>query len=113
VIRVDGTLGWIYSRAIPIIDADGGIAEWFGAATDVTRRKEDEQRLRNDLDAMTRLQKLSTVFVLRPSSHQSQRIRSPSNSCSPTSAERAGWWATSDAGEIFSTSSCRRRTDTA
>ena len=37
--RVDGTLGWILSRATPLFDAKGEIAEWFGAATDVTARK--------------------------------------------------------------------------
>ena len=39
VLRVDGSLGWTYSRAIPILDASGSIVEWFGTASDVTRRK--------------------------------------------------------------------------
>ncbi len=63
VLRVDGTEGWISSRAIPIADAAGTIIEWFGAATDVTQRKLDEQRLRADLDAMTRLQRLGWLIV--------------------------------------------------
>jgi signal transduction histidine kinase/DNA-binding response OmpR family regulator len=42
VIRVDGTLGWTHSRAIPILDAQGEIVEWFGAAHDVTDRKRAE-----------------------------------------------------------------------
>jgi PAS domain S-box-containing protein len=46
VRRVDGTLGWAYSRAIPVRDAKGNIVEWFGAASDVTERKETEQALR-------------------------------------------------------------------
>jgi PAS domain-containing protein len=41
VIRVDGTLGWVSSRALPIVEADGTIVEWFGAATYITWRKED------------------------------------------------------------------------
>jgi PAS domain S-box-containing protein len=45
VIRVDGTLGWIYSRAVPILDANGEIVEWFGAASDVTQRKLTQQAL--------------------------------------------------------------------
>src|ERR1043165_2913731 len=36
VIRIDGTLGWAYSRAIPMLDEKGEITEWVGAATDVT-----------------------------------------------------------------------------
>lgn len=43
VIRVDGTLGWAQSRAIPILGAQGEIVEWFGAARDVTGRKEAEE----------------------------------------------------------------------
>lgn len=46
VIRVDGTWGWTSSRAIPLLDADGEIVEWFGAASDVTERKRAEAALR-------------------------------------------------------------------
>ncbi|MBL8771198.1 MAG: PAS domain-containing protein [Phenylobacterium sp.] len=46
VRRVDGSAGWVHSRAIPILDAQGAITEWFGAATDVTARKAAEQHLR-------------------------------------------------------------------
>jgi signal transduction histidine kinase len=46
VIRTDGSLGWVYSRAIPIFDERGEIREWFGAATDVTQRKQAEEGLR-------------------------------------------------------------------
>ncbi|WNM58014.1 response regulator [Candidatus Nitrospira allomarina] len=45
VIRTDGTLGWTFSRAIPILNAHGEIIEWFGAAIDVTARKHAEQAL--------------------------------------------------------------------
>lgn len=47
VIRVDGSLGWTYSRAIPILDDRGEIVEWFGAASDVTQRKRAETALRS------------------------------------------------------------------
>jgi PAS domain S-box-containing protein len=46
VRRVDGTLGWTLSRAVPLFDADGNITEWFGAASDVTARKNAEAALR-------------------------------------------------------------------
>ena len=51
VRRVDGTLGWTFSRAIPIMDARGEVAEWFGTATDVTPRKQIEQALHQSLSA--------------------------------------------------------------
>ena len=46
VLRLDGTLGWTFSRAIPLLDANGAIVEWIGAATDVTARKRAEDALR-------------------------------------------------------------------
>jgi len=45
VIRSDGTLGWTFSRAVPIRNAQGEILEWFGAASDITRRKLAEEDL--------------------------------------------------------------------
>jgi diguanylate cyclase (GGDEF)-like protein/PAS domain S-box-containing protein len=45
VLRVDGSMGWTFSRAIPLQDANGEIVEWFGAASDVTERKQAEEEL--------------------------------------------------------------------
>ena len=53
VIRVDGTVGWVNSRAIPVLDAGGEIVEWFGAARDITERKradETQQLLLRELN---------------------------------------------------------------
>ena len=46
VWRVDGSLGWTLSRAVPMFDADGAIYEWIGAASDITERREAEEKLR-------------------------------------------------------------------
>lgn len=43
VIRADGGIGWTVSRAVPLLDAHGDIVEWFGAATDITERKNMEE----------------------------------------------------------------------
>jgi PAS domain-containing protein len=40
VRRADGSIGRAFSRAVPLLDDDGKIKEWFGAASDVTDRKE-------------------------------------------------------------------------
>jgi signal transduction histidine kinase/ActR/RegA family two-component response regulator len=58
VVRVDGTLGWTFSRAIPLLDEGGEIVEWFGAASDVTERKEAQLRLQGQL---ARLKLLGSV----------------------------------------------------
>ncbi len=44
VRRADGEVGWTFSRAIPVFDARGEIAEWFGMAADVTERVHARQR---------------------------------------------------------------------
>jgi PAS domain S-box-containing protein len=53
VRRADSTLGWTHSRAVPMLNAQGSVTEWLGAASDVTRRKlaelavqESEERFR-------------------------------------------------------------------
>ncbi|WP_173198397.1 PAS domain S-box protein [Geobacter sp. SVR] len=46
VRRADGSLGWTWSRAVPLMDAAGRITEWFGTANDITTRKEAEEALR-------------------------------------------------------------------
>jgi two-component sensor histidine kinase len=46
VRRADGGVGWTFSRAVPILDSDGEIAEWFGAATDVSARHEADEHMR-------------------------------------------------------------------
>lgn len=78
VRRTDGTLGWTYSRAVPLLDSAGQIVEWFGAASDVTARKEAEenyrkiaQRLDAEVRARTRELEHRSADVLR----QSEQLR--------------------------------------
>jgi len=52
VLRDDGTIGWTHSRAIPILDLDGGIAEWFGSADDVTSQRRAQDALRESEDRL-------------------------------------------------------------
>jgi signal transduction histidine kinase len=57
VIRSDGSLGWTFSRAIPLLDGHGKLVEWFGAASDVTERHETQEALerqRRQLEAADR-----------------------------------------------------------
>ncbi|MEN0054128.1 MAG: PAS domain S-box protein [Mucilaginibacter sp.] len=50
VWRADGTVGWTFSRAVPILNREGEIIEWFGAASDITERKLAEQALQEIRD---------------------------------------------------------------
>jgi PAS domain S-box-containing protein len=59
----DGAFHPFLTRVMPVKDAKGKVVRWFGTNTDITERKEAEQQLAANLDAMTRLQKLGTLFV--------------------------------------------------
>ncbi|WP_227352804.1 PAS domain-containing protein [Haladaptatus salinisoli] len=45
VEQEDGSAGWTFSRAIPMLDEDGEIEEWIGMASDITERKQHERAL--------------------------------------------------------------------
>ena len=45
VRTADGAISWLSSRAVPVLDEDGRITEWFGMATDITQRRDTEQQL--------------------------------------------------------------------
>lgn len=42
VIQADGAIGWVLSRAVPVLNADGQIIEWLGAGSDITARKRSQ-----------------------------------------------------------------------
>jgi PAS domain S-box-containing protein len=74
VRRSDGSLGWTLSRAVPVLDAKGEILEWFGAASDVTPRKQAEENYRklvetldSEVRARTRQLEQRNADVLRHS----------------------------------------------
>lgn len=46
VWQKDGSIGWTFSRAIPILNDSGEIIEWFGAANDITEKKNAEKAVR-------------------------------------------------------------------
>jgi PAS domain S-box-containing protein len=56
----DGSVGWTYSGAVPIIE-DGEIVEWFGTSTEITERKEREAELKRHEAYLESISDLVTV----------------------------------------------------
>ena len=59
VLRPDGELGWARTRAVPLLEENGAVMEWFGTASDITEARraqqtliESEARYRNLFNAM-------------------------------------------------------------
>ena len=63
VLRVDGTLGWTFSRAIPMQGANGEIVEWLGSASDISKRKHAEEALRESEERLRLAQIRGAVGV--------------------------------------------------
>jgi signal transduction histidine kinase len=63
VIRADGTLGWTFSRAIPRLDKNGSILEWFGAASDVTEHRRAQDALIRQQDRLEAADRQKDEFL--------------------------------------------------
>ncbi|WP_224447852.1 PAS domain-containing protein [Haloprofundus salilacus] len=61
VEQVDGSLGWTFSRAVPMLDEDGDIVEWIGMASDITERKQYEWELKRALDLLEKTEQIADV----------------------------------------------------
>ncbi|MEO7296919.1 MAG: PAS domain S-box protein, partial [Candidatus Limnocylindria bacterium] len=48
----DRAVGWACSRAVPVLDDAGQIAEWIGSATDITQRKTAEEQLHRNREEL-------------------------------------------------------------
>jgi signal transduction histidine kinase len=67
VRREDGSLGWTFSRAVPLLDSNGEILEWFGAARDITERKQTEAALRAQDQRLHMAEKMAAAGQLAAS----------------------------------------------
>lgn len=63
VIRADGTIGWTLSRAVPMLDTQNNIAEWFGSASDITQRRLGENALRESEARFRALAEASPALI--------------------------------------------------
>lgn len=63
VLLADGTPGWTFSRAVPILNEQNEIIEWFGTASDITARKQIEEDLRITREELVRSKGLYEAVV--------------------------------------------------
>ncbi|MCP2025347.1 PAS domain S-box-containing protein [Flavobacterium sp. HSC-32F16] len=63
VLKADGTIGWNFSRVVPILDHDNTIIEWFGAASDITSQKEVQQIINESAENFRQLADLVPQII--------------------------------------------------
>ncbi|AXB57598.1 PAS domain-containing sensor histidine kinase [Flavobacterium fluviale] len=59
----DGTVGWTFSRLVPILDAQNNIIEWFGAASDITSQKQMQQVIKDSEEKFRQLADLVPQII--------------------------------------------------
>lgn len=62
VNRVDGSVGWALSRAVPLFDETGRVDSWIGAASDITDRKASEEMQQVLIDELTH--RMKNIFSM-------------------------------------------------
>jgi PAS domain S-box-containing protein len=72
VRRADGTVSWTLSRAVPLLGPDGEILEWFGAASDISARREAEAALR---ESEAKLRELNATLEQQVEERTAERDR--------------------------------------
>jgi PAS domain S-box-containing protein len=98
----DGGYRWFLSRAMPVRDAEGRIALWFGTHTDVTEQRAAQAALRENEAHLRRVLDNLFVFVavLSPSGTLLEVNRAPLDAAGLTLADVRGqpfwdcpWWS--------------------
>lgn len=59
----DGEVGWLSTRAVPVLDDQGEICEWFGMATDITARRNAEQQLQRGVQMLRVASEIGRVGI--------------------------------------------------
>ncbi len=63
VLNANGTIGWNFSRVVPILDDNNTIIEWFGAASDITSQKEVQQIINESAENFRQLADLVPQII--------------------------------------------------
>jgi PAS domain S-box-containing protein len=63
----DGTYRWHLQQAVPLRDAEGRVIKFVGTTTDITDQKRTEENLRQALDDLARINRVTTMGELTAS----------------------------------------------
>ncbi|AZR23323.1 hybrid sensor histidine kinase/response regulator [Xanthomonas vasicola] len=76
VLGADGRVGWTLMRAIPLLDEQERIAEWFGTSADITDKRVAEEQLRQLTETLEeRVRERSAALLLAEEKlRQSQKM---------------------------------------
>lgn len=68
VVNSDGSIGWVFSRVVPILDENDKIIEWFGTASDITSQKELQEVIKESEEKFRQLADLvpQIIWTARP-----------------------------------------------
>ena len=74
-VRKDGSNGWMWVRGEAQTDSEGNIYGLWGAAQDISERKEREEQLKEALEMAAKADRLKSAFL----ANMSHEIRTPMN----------------------------------
>ena len=77
VERIDGSQGWLHSRAVPVFAGNGEIVEWFGTARDISERKRHEETQRLLVDELSHRVKNMLAIVQAIAQQTLRRAKDP------------------------------------
>ena len=73
VYRADKSIGWVFSRAVPVFDNDKEVTGWFGVVSDITARKQAEQQSQESAIILRTICESSPDFIfVKDSNHRLQ-----------------------------------------
>lgn len=111
----DGSVRWIQLRAVPLMDSEGNVSEWFGAASGITDRRVAQERLQQLTATLEERVQAGTdeLMAMEERLRQGQKMESPANwpaalpttstTCSPGSPWAWSCWRCALAKAVWRT----------